>query len=301
MLEQEMAREKDTILRKAQKKLEEEGEAAAEPEKRKSEQDGGARKRRRWDDSGDDAGAGAGAGAGSTTKSEWDEEALKKSKPKSRWDQTPLASAAAATPKKNRWDQTPVVATGAETPMSKKSRWDETPVGVGATPMGAAGLMTPQAAVPMTPELASRIRLERELEERNRPLTDEELDAMFPEGYRILEPPANYKPIHTPSRKLLATPTPLSSTPGFVMDATPARDAYGIDSVTTEDPDLPPIKAEDFQYFGKLTEKVADEELTQEEIKERKIMRLLLKVSLPLVHYLACWPLNALLAFCPSD
>ena len=41
------------------------------------------------------------------------------------------------------------------------------------------------------PELAQRLRWEAELEERNRPLTDEELDAMFPsQGYKILDPPA---------------------------------------------------------------------------------------------------------------
>jgi len=34
-------------------------------------------------------------------------------------------------------------------------------------------------------------RLEREIEERNRPLSDEELDAMLPsEGYKILDLPA---------------------------------------------------------------------------------------------------------------
>ena len=40
---------------------------------------------------------------------------------------------------------------------------------------------------------AQAYRLEREIEERNRPLSDEELDAMLPsEGYKVLEPPAGY-------------------------------------------------------------------------------------------------------------
>lgn len=35
------------------------------------------------------------------------------------------------------------------------------------------------------------MRMEREIEERNRFLSDEELDAMLPtEGYKVLEPPA---------------------------------------------------------------------------------------------------------------
>ena len=38
--------------------------------------------------------------------------------------------------------------------------------------------------------IAQAYRLEREIEERNRPLSDEELDAMLPsEGYKVLEPP----------------------------------------------------------------------------------------------------------------
>lgn len=36
------------------------------------------------------------------------------------------------------------------------------------------------AGEPMTPELAQQMRWEKELDERNRPLTDEDLDTMFP-------------------------------------------------------------------------------------------------------------------------
>ena len=39
---------------------------------------------------------------------------------------------------------------------------------------------------------------------------------MFPaDGYKILEPPATYQPIRTPSRRLLATPTPAGGMGGF--------------------------------------------------------------------------------------
>lgn len=60
------------------------------------------------------------------------------------------------------------------------------------------------------------MKWEREIEERNRPLSDEELDAMLPgekEGYKILPPPPGYVPIQTPARKLMATPTPFGQTP----------------------------------------------------------------------------------------
>lgn len=41
----------------------------------------------------------------------------------------------------------------------------------------------------MTPEQLQAWRWEREIDERNRPLTDDELDAMFPEGYKVCAPP----------------------------------------------------------------------------------------------------------------
>lgn len=40
----------------------------------------------------------------------------------------------------------------------------------------------------MTPEQLQAWRWEREIDERNRPLTDDELDAMFPEGYKVCFP-----------------------------------------------------------------------------------------------------------------
>ena len=40
--------------------------------------------------------------------------------------------------------------------------------------------------VPMTPEQMQVFRWEREIDERNRPLTDDELDAILPkEGYKV--------------------------------------------------------------------------------------------------------------------
>jgi hypothetical protein len=66
----------------------------------------------------------------------------------------------------------------------------------GATPAATAGMETPAAAalqriqqqVPMTPEQYQEMRTQREMYERNKPLTDEELDGMLPgekEGYKV--------------------------------------------------------------------------------------------------------------------
>ena len=41
----------------------------------------------------------------------------------------------------------------------------------------------------MTPEQLQAYTWQREIDERNRPLSDEELDSLFPEGYKVLQPP----------------------------------------------------------------------------------------------------------------
>jgi len=121
------------------------------------------------------------------------------------------------------------------------------------------------------------MRLERELDERNRPLSDEELDAMFPkEGYKILEAPADYVPIRTPARKFVAQ-TPLPG--GFVMQEDQNPTTNQVAMLTASSPNLPPIKQEDLPYFDKLLQPEDENTMTPEEAKERKIMKLLLKVK----------------------
>ena len=108
------------------------------------------------------------------------------------------------------WSETPRTdRMGSETPgatptpgSKRRSRWDETPasqrgvantpvVGTsGVTPAGTAAMQmqtpTPGQLVSMTPEQMQAYRWEREIDERNRPLSDEELDTMFPkEGYKV--------------------------------------------------------------------------------------------------------------------
>jgi len=92
----------------------------------------------------------------------------------------------------------------------------------GSTPIGvkAMAMATPSAGAlaAMTPEQLQAYRWEKEIDERNRPYTDDELDQIFPPGYKILPPPAGYVPLRTPGRKLMATPTPIAGTPaGFFI------------------------------------------------------------------------------------
>ncbi|CAI5446674.1 unnamed protein product [Caenorhabditis angaria] len=209
------------------------------------------------------------------------------SKRRSRWDLTPSATPAAGS-------ATPLQAGGA-TPSFTPSHPSQTPIGAmtpgGATPIGTAamGMKTPAAhQIPMTPEQMQIYRWEKEIDDRNRPLSDEELDALFPPGYKVLVPPMNYIPMRTPSRKLLATPTPMGGSgagAGFFMPGTPERDGIGEKGVggildtQPKNAELPPLKPDDMQYFDKLLMDVDESTLTKEEKNEREIMEHLLKIK----------------------
>ncbi|KAK2561380.1 Splicing factor 3B subunit 1 [Acropora cervicornis] len=218
---------------------------------------------------------------------------------RNRWDETPKTERGEtpghATP---GWAETPRTdRTGAETPgatptpgSKRRSRWDETPasqmggttpmIGTsGVTPAGAAAMQmqTPTPGqMAMTPEQMQAYRWEREIDERNRYLSDDELDSLFPkEGYKILEPPPGYQPIRTPTRKLTATPTPVGGS-GFYIQ----QEDRSAKLVEDQPPgNLPYLKPDDVQYFDKLLVDVDESTLSPEELKERKIMKLLLKIK----------------------
>jgi len=203
------------------------------------------------------------------------------SKRRSRWDETPGATPSmtpgGGTPSGSA---TPSMTPGGATPSQTPTMM--TPGG--STPMGqkAMAMATPSAAqmAQMTPEQMQAYRWEREIDERNRPLSDEELDAMFPPGYKVLAPPNNYIPIRTPARKLTATPTPMMGTPaGFYMQAENLDKTSKFVDNQPKGGNLPFLKPEDAQYFDKLLVDVDEDQLSPEELKERNIMKLLLKIK----------------------
>ena len=121
-----------------------------------------------------------------------------------RAEETPGASK-----RRSRWDLTPAQ-TPSETPLAGI---DATPTHFtpkimqnggmtpslltpgGTTPIGtpAMGMKTPAVPfIPMTPEQAAIYKWEKEVDDRNRPLSDEELDALIPPGFKILAPPSGY-------------------------------------------------------------------------------------------------------------
>jgi splicing factor 3B subunit 1 len=111
--------------------------------------------------------------------------------------ETPTPS---ASKRRSRWDETP----STQTPGSMTPQTPATPLTTphqtsiltpsGTTPTGpkAMGMATPTPGhlMSMTPEQLQAYRWEREIDERNRPFSDDELDAMFPPGYKVLQPPA---------------------------------------------------------------------------------------------------------------
>lgn len=206
-------------------------------------------------------------------------------KRKQRWDISSEAPALdnkkteeIAKTKRSRWDQTP--GPGEEAPK-RRSRWDQAPAIGGATPIVSAGLATP-----MHPsQMGAVLSFGTDISSRNAPLSDEELDLMLPsEGYKVLDPPPGYEPIRAAARKLMATPAPITSANGyggFMMQEPENARAMG-KQLPTEIPgvgDLQFFKAEDMAYFGKLVDGADENEMSVEELKERKIMRLLLKVK----------------------
>ncbi|KAI6241209.1 Splicing factor 3B subunit 1 [Aphelenchoides fujianensis] len=233
---------------------------------------------------------------------------------RNRWDETPKAQMdggltpgwGAETPYESKTDVAEAKLEAAATPLTPSDanglasaatpsytpqhNGDATPMMTpgGSTPVGAAAMAmkTPaQGFVPMTPEQVAMYKWERELEGRNQQLSDEELDALFPPGFRVLQPPAGYNPIRTPARKLLATPTPMGGQ-GFMIPDTPERGgagektgAGGIMDTQPKDKDLPALKPEDIQYFEKLLEDVDESTLSKAERNDREIMAYLLRIK----------------------
>lgn len=102
--------------------------------------------------------------------------------------------------RRSRWDITPVVFIGGETPgqFTPKVVGAVTPVAGGATPtmlapgaatpvgVAAMGMRTPAVNVAaMLPEQLQEWRYGKEIDERNKPFTDEELDVLLPPGYKV--------------------------------------------------------------------------------------------------------------------
>ena len=258
-----------------------------------------------WDDD-DNASQSVGNNKRGVTN-EWDDDdstkATKKKPKRNRWDdatprnQQPSSTQTTTRRKASRWDETPRNEPSVmmmQTPMiNGGGLGSETPLMTGGS--GSAFMQTPARSsefgggqqIPMTPDQLRSARHDREMEERNRFMTDDELDAVLPglPQYKILEQPKNYVPLRTPARKAqfsLGGQTPLSSAGGAGNGggfSIPEENRTQMFDVPDVPEDLPTMKAEDYQYFAPLLKEIDEDALSIEEQKERKIMKLLLKVK----------------------
>ncbi|KAK8205579.1 U2 snRNP component prp10 [Zalaria obscura] len=202
---------------------------------------------------------------------------------KRRWDvssETPATNGAAdgEKPKRSRWDEAAGPdGAAADSAPKKRSRWDLAPSLGGATPAAGAGLATP-----MHPSQSSgAFGFGTDISGRNAPLSDEELDEMLPgeaEGYKILPFPPGYEPTRAPAHRVAQTPASLAG--GFMMQQPVDPRSMGKD-LPSELPGVGELrlKPEDMAYFGKLVDGADENEMSVDELKERKIMRLLIKVK----------------------
>ncbi|KAI1433032.1 armadillo-type protein [Xylaria sp. CBS 124048] len=211
-------------------------------------------------------------------------EAVSGRKRKKRWDVSTTTdesttTAAEAKTKRSRWDQAPAlpVSGGAEAPK-KRSRWDQAP---SATPVGNSGLATPmhtsQAGAGAAPSFGTDISGPSGV------LSEEDLNTLLPgeaQGFAIAQPPPNYPTGHAPLHRVSATPLP-ANYGGFMMQDPESHRLSG-SQMPKEIPgvgELQFFKQEDMAYFGKLADTSDENSLSVDELKERKIMRLLLKIK----------------------
>lgn len=215
-----------------------------------------------------------------------------------------VASANSGTKRKRRWDiaepadeNTPVrpeekgewskEALEGAAPKKRRSRWDATPADVGETPKRSRWDQTPANAGQETPLMPIIMNAPGFMQEdkHNRYLTDEELDAILPsQGYAIVTPPPGYAPLVRPPK---LAPPPAAELGGFQIQE--SSDAAAVAAAAGLAPELPTeipgvgslafFKAEDAQYFAKILKEEDETELSVDEMKERKIMRLLLKIK----------------------
>ena len=203
-----------------------------------------------------------------------DAEEAPKRKRKSRWAQ---AEDEATTNGTNGTNGHAEVSTETAEPEAKKprSRWDQVgdPNAAPAAPSRWDVLGTPTGAAPQPVAFGTDIG-------RNSSWSDEDLDMILPgeaEGYKIVKPPAGYRYTVGPRRS-----APGSSTMGGFMQQESVRANMMGKELPTDIAgvgELAFFKEEDKQYFSDLFDAANDDELTVEELKKRKIKRLILKVK----------------------
>lgn len=198
------------------------------------------------------------------------EEAAPKRKRKSRWG---APEAEATTNGTNGHAEEAAAEPEAKKP---RSRWDQVgdPNAAPAAPSRWDVLGAPTGAAPQPVAFGTDIG-------RNSAWSDEDLDMILPgeaEGYKIVEPPAGYRYTVGPRRSV---PGSSSTLGGFMQQESVRANMMGKELPTdiAGVGELAFFKEEDKQYFADLFDAANDDDLTVEELKKRKIKRLILKVK----------------------
>ncbi len=119
----------------------------------------------------------------------------------------------------------------------------------------------------ITMESIDLIQPDSEMVERNRLMTDEEIDKLLDvKGYELIRPPANYQP------KLRKPSLAQQQTPSYQM---PTESTFNLQ----DNPNLPGFQPEEAGYFSELLKDVDESKLSTEELRDRSIMTLLLKIK----------------------
>lgn len=134
-----------------------------------------------------------------SSKDDWEQADVKGD---AQWGNTPKKEQTPMTPRTKRWNLTPsdTPRRGIESSMRSKSKWDETPKMSTATQYGNTpsmhnmfGLHTPtpdinqHTPLQMTPSAYLTNKLDKEMQYRNRHLTDDEINSLLPDkGFEVL-------------------------------------------------------------------------------------------------------------------
>jgi splicing factor 3B subunit 1 len=219
----------------------------------------------------------AAATAGTKRKRRWDVAGEDEKPAIGEWSEKSIEEAAPPKKRRSRWDETPTNANGeaapnAVVPAPRASRWDQ------------AGSVAPAAPMAQIIGIGPTFQ-PTDVDKHNRYLTDAELDLLLPStGYVIVPPPPGYAPAS--ARKFMAGATPHTSTGFHIQEES---DAAALAAAAGLAPELPTeipgvgtlafMKPEDAQYFSKILKEEDESDLSVDELKERKIMRLLLKIK----------------------
>lgn len=157
----------------------------------------------------------------------------------------------------------------------RKSRWDVTTKDTNSTES--------RWEVEQKQEEEVEVQLSKQLKDvpifHEIPLSNDVLDLLLPKGYEILETPEGFS-------KFTMTMADFTDQGYMIPEESNEANKVMRDSIVTEVPgvkDLQFFKQEDAKYFGKLLDGKDEEDprgkLTVEEIKERRLMKLLLKIK----------------------